>query len=594
MKCDICAIGCRIPEGGRGKCGQYGREHGEIQELYPDRYLVVCPISIETMPMMHFYPGGKFLQISTTGCNFDCPGCISTVIVKEMSPDSAALKNMSATRLVREAVENECLGITFLMNDPLASFHSFHRVAVAAKKHNLLVGCSTNGYFTEASLRKIMPYLDFVNIGFKGFDDAAYQSCGAPAAAPVLRNMELLARAGVHVEISCMFNRYGRDDVLKLAGAIGAISDRIPFQIMRYIPLEQAPPGLEPSIRTAEELRRELRRVLKHVYLFNSPGTAGLNTYCPDCGRLVLKRDFYGPMGAKLKGGAVGRVSPGGACASCGADLNLRGVGVRPVYWEAPFMGGYPFTRALEMVEAMLIAMGVRDRATVVRVWEDILAHKRLAALERDVQRLPTYLSTLLYCGGIAGCAAEAEKLAGYINNRAHEIQTALQGITRRPRVYYAMGKPLFAVKGERMENQLVDMAGGRSVNRELNIKGRPGMNLAVEQLNLLNPEVVFISAFISSEAGDFYKDCREQGIIADAVRNGRIYNHPATGWDFGSPRWILGLMYISNILHPERCRFDIAAEAQAFYRQFYDLDFLPGLTNRSFGKPSIRWQWGK
>lgn len=593
MKCEICEIGCRIPDGGRGKCGRYGRVGGRIRELYPDRYLVVCPISIETMPMLHFYPGGKFLQISTTGCNFDCPGCISTVIVKEMSPHSAALKRRSAARLVREAVENGCLGIAFLMNDPLASFHSFTRVAMAAKKQNLLVGCSTNGYFTEDSLRKIMPYLDFVNIGFKGFNDAAYSVCGAPAAAPVLRNMELLARAGVHLEVSCMFNRYDRNGVLQLAGVIKNVSADIPLQIMRYIPLEGAAPELEPSIRAAEQLRLELKRMLKHVYLFNSPGVVeGLNTYCPDCGRLICRRDFYGPMGAKLLGNAAGGASPSGDCPSCGADLNLSGIGSRETYWEGPFQGGYPFTRALEMVEAMLIAMGVKDKETVVRVWEEILIHERLASFERNIQRLPTYLDTLLYCGEIAGCMDRAKDLAGYIGAKADQVRRALKQTEECPRVYYAMGKPLFAIKGERMENRLVEMAGGRSINRSIEIKGRPGMNLSAGQLNRLNPEVILISAFISSDAGDFYDDCRELGIDVDAVRNGRVHNHPATGWDFGSPRWILGLMHICNVLHPEQCRFDITAEARTFYKEFYDLDFVPGATNRSFGKPDIHWRW--
>ena len=72
----------------------------------------------------------------------------------------------------------------------------------------------------------------------------------------------------------------------------------------------------------------------------------------------------------------------------------------------------------------------------------------------------------------------------------------------------------------------------------------------------------------------------------------GRIYNHPCPGWDFGSPRWILGLMYIASILHPGRCSFDITAEADAFYHEFYGIPFDPLDANRSFGKPSRYWRW--
>jgi pyruvate formate lyase activating enzyme len=137
-----------------------------------------------------------------------------------------------------------------------------------------------------------------------------------------------------------------------------------------------------------------------------------------------------------------------------------------------------------------------------------------------------------------------------------------------------------------------VETAGGVSVNRELPPGGRPGRSLTVFELNRLNPEVIFISAFLSNSVDDFYTECLQHGLQVDAVLNRRIHVHPAPGWDFGSPRWILGLMYIASILHPDRCGFNIMAEADAFYRDFYDSPFDPHDTNRSFSKPHRRWQW--
>lgn len=591
MKCDICEIGCRVPVESKGRCGQYINRAGEMIELNPDRYLVACPISIETMPMLHFYPGGKFLQISTTGCNFDCPGCVSTVIVKEMNPESAALISLTPEQVAAEAMANQCQGIAFLMNDPLASYHSFLGVARAAREKGLLMGCSSNGYFTEISLDKIIPYLDFINIGIKGIDDAAYHRCGAHSPQAVLRNIRKLVQQGVHVEVSCMLGQNGRDDIKALAHELAEISPDIPLQIMRYIPLEQTDPGLEASIREAEETWRELRGILQHVYLFNSPGTGGLNTYCPSCGEIIYQRDFYGPMGAKMLGGPED-IRQGNECPNCRSRFNLYGTFTREVYQEGAFQGGYPFTRALEMTEAMLVAMGVKDKAKVVKVWEDILVNNSLESLHHNLQRLPSYLATLLYFGEVAGCQEEARRLAAYMEDKLQYIREALARTQERPRVYYAMGKPLFAIKGERMENQLVEAAGGHSVNRELRIDGRPGETISADQLDSLNPDVIFISGFISSSIEDFYSFCREDGIDVAALRNGRVYCHPAPGWDFGSPRWILGLMYISSVLHPDLCYFDIMAEARDFYRRFYDLDFDVKAVNRSFGKPDIHWQW--
>jgi ABC-type Fe3+-hydroxamate transport system substrate-binding protein len=154
------------------------------------------------------------------------------------------------------------------------------------------------------------------------------------------------------------------------------------------------------------------------------------------------------------------------------------------------------------------------------------------------------------------------------------------------------MGKPLFCIKAERMENQLVETAGGMSVNRKLEIVGRPGETISVDKLNGLNPEVIFISAFLSSSVDDFYEDCLQAGVTVDAVKNRRIYVHPAPGWDFGSPRWVLGLMHIANVLHPEVFQYDMLSEADKFYREFYNVPFLSGEINRSFSKPSSTWRF--
>ena len=122
VNCSICELRCRLTQGRTGVCGLYEVKDNRIVERFADHYLVACPISIETMPILHFYPGAKFLQISTTGCNFNCPGCISTVLVREMFPDSRALQHLTAEQIIVKARDEQCVGIVFLMNDPLAAF----------------------------------------------------------------------------------------------------------------------------------------------------------------------------------------------------------------------------------------------------------------------------------------------------------------------------------------------------------------------------------------------------------------------------------------------------------------------------------------
>lgn len=591
MKCWICERACDIAEGKSGACRMYRNNGSSIVETYPNRYLIRSPISIETMPMLHYYPGGKFMQITSAGCNFNCPGCISTVIVNEMDASSQALQTLSPQRIIDLARDDNCLGIAFLMNDPLASFHSFREVARQAKEAGLLAGCSSNAYFTAESLQQLIPYLDFINIGMKGYSDESYRSCGAKTVQPVLRNLEKLYRGGIHVEVSCMAASEKEQELKELAWAIAGISTDIPLQVMRFLPMEDAAQNREMSIRDAENLVRELKRDLKYVYLFNSPGSQYLNTYCPDCGSLMYKRDFYGPMGAKLiidDGYEVDKHT----CSRCSNEIAIKGTRAAQMYQEGSFQGGYPFTRALEMIEAILLAIGIRDKKTVVKMWEDVLTNDRLGQLHQDLQKAEKYVALVREYGQKCGQQAKAEQLASYIEEKVDIIGQGYRQIGEKPRVYYCMGKLLFAIKGERFENQMVALAGGISVNKELKLEGRPGTSILPAQLEALAPEIIFISAFLSSPVEDFLRECRSQGINIKAVSDGKVFTYPSPGWDFGSPRWVLGLMYMANILHPEIYSFDLDSESRHFYRRFYDLDYEALHINRSFSKPSCLWQW--
>ncbi len=592
LTCPVCERGCRLTPGGRGACGLYELRGGVVAEILADHYLMVSPISIETMPMLHYYPGHKFLQLSTTGCNLACPGCVSTVLVREMPRHSRALNHLTPEEVVAQALAQHCRGITFLMNDPLASFPTFLRVAALAKDHGLLVGCSSNAYFSVASLESLLPHLDFMNIGLKGYSEQAYQACGATAGlGPVFRNLERLLKAGVHVELSVIYGRGSEPELLELARRLAGLTPGIPLQLMRFIPFEDADPAQEPSPRQAEELCRQLRGILRHVYLFNTPGSPYLYTCCPECGAMALRREFYGPMGARLQDPPPKEFSTP-RCWVCGHGLDMVGGRAPQPFQEESFHGGYPFTRALEMVEAMLIAMGVRQQSLIVQAWEDMLKPGGLQVLHQGVQKPQSYIEALRHFGQVVGAGEQAEELAVFLEAKLGQVSQALAGVTRRPRVYYAMCKPLFYLGGGRLENQLVECAGGESLNITLPPGGRPGRSLSVERLNQLNPEVIFISAFLSNSVEDFLDECRRLGVEAEAVRSGRVHTHPAPGWDFGSPRWALGLMHMAQVFHPQLFTYDIMAEAQAFYRRFYGLDFSLKQINRSFAKPSGAWRW--
>ncbi len=552
----------------------YAIEGDKIVERFPCNYFTMLPISIETVPILHFHPRGKFLQVCTIGCNFKCEGCVSEIIASRLV---SGKKNggMSNDQVIKKALEEDCIGIVFCLNDPIVSFFTFKDLARKAKENDLFIGCSTNGYFAESALKELIPLIDFVNVGIKGFSDERYISCGVKSSEPVFRNLKLLNESDVHVEVSTIYIKGSEDEVINTAKYVFSLSKDIPFQIMRFVPFGDAVPQIEPTIRDAEILCDKLRQDLTYVYLFNSPGTEYLNTVCPECGQVIFQREFFGPMGSRTIA-----YLPEGKCECSVPDL-FRGYISKKNHHEPGFMGGYRLTRALEMIHAILICLGIRDDRKLAEIWLNVMETGYLEELHTSSQNLDSYFDVIEHFAALADKKREGMELVDYMKEKLDLIRSGVKN-TGRPRVYYSMGYPLFALNGERIENNLVEAAGGESVNQLIKREGKPGVNISQEEFAEMNPEFIFISGFLSTPVSDSYDYCEKHGLSADAVKSRQIYGLRPS-WDFGSPRWILGLMYIANKLHPDIFDFDIEKEANRFYEKFYGFSFDPSRQNRSF-----------
>jgi len=556
----------------------YTADGSGIIERFPDQFLAAFPIAIETQPMLHFHPGGKFLQVCTAGCNFHCDGCVSEILVDHAESLARAEAAVSTDEVIRKAREEGCVGISFALNDPVVSFPTFCRLTKKAREQGFLTGCSTNGYLTEQSVKRLIPALDFVNIGLKGASDACYRACGAADADPVFCTIERLYQAGIHVEVSLVFCKGGEEEVLAAARRIADISKEIPLQLMRFVPFGDTAPGSEPTIYESENLVGRLRQILSWVYLFNSPGTRFLTTTCPVCGAECIPREFFGPMGAHIRGTAK-------RTCDCGYVLPVKGTIAPEIFTEPGMMGGYRITRGLEMVWAILSCLGVEDQKTLSRIWGEVLGSGMLKKEMHDrMNDIDAYLHYVMELAESTGREEAGRELCSFIRSRLDIIRERVADVPR-PRVYYAMGHPLFALNPGRFEGKLVEAAGGAYVNRAIGREGKPGVTISHEEFIALNPDFLFTSGFLTSTVEDTLRFCAEHALDVPAVRNGQVYTmHPS--WDFGSPRWILGLMTIARTIHPGVFDFSIEQEADQFYRKFYGMPYRSVATNRSFAHP--------
>ncbi len=576
MLCEICEFECDIPEKGTGKCGMYEIRNGVIQERYPDMYLISVPAPIEAMPLLHYYPNTKFLQVCTIGCNFRCTGCVSWLLTENAESIDGVIETISPDQLIKKALDQGCSGIMFCFNEPAVSFFTFKRTAKLAREKGLFTGCATNGYFTEKSFVELLEYIDFINIGLKGHSDKAYRIHGALSYKPIYRNLELSIKSKVHTEVSLVYIKGMEDEVIETVKHIASISKETPVQLMRFLPLCDTDYDDEPSIKEAEILCDELRKLLDFVYLFNSPGTEYLNSDCLRCGKPVIRRGFNGPMNSNVT------ETREEAICECGYGLPIKGQICKDNGLEAlGFSGGYKNIMALEFIRIILAFLGENNSSTISRVLLEIIKTDYIKDLYSRMKKPGTYLDTVDHYARLAGREKEAGNLRAFIEENVAEISAQVLK-AENPRVFFALNHPLIAVFGDKFDCNLVEIAGGYNLNKDIKREEIPGVMIPVETLNKLNPEIILVSGSNGYPASDVYSFYIDKGMTADAVKNKRIYNvHPYN--TSASPDWILGLMYIANIIHPEIFSFDLEKTADQLYQQLFGINYDTLNHNRSF-----------
>lgn len=136
-----------------------------------------------------------------------------------------------------------------------------------------------------------------------------------------------------------------------------------------------------------------------------------------------------------------------------------------------------------------------------------------------------------------------------------------------RPRVLFVGSSSLQVASGAMYQTQLIEAAGGVSVSEDL-VGGWNTVNL--EQILVWNPDVVIIPPYGNVTVADLMTSADWQSVRA--VQTRRVVRMPRVfaPMDTPLPESLLGVMWLSSVLYPERETFDVRAEAAAFYGTYY------------------------
>jgi pyruvate formate lyase activating enzyme len=124
----------------------------------------------------------------------------------------------------------------------------------------------------------------------------------------VLDNIKLYRGLGIWIEVTTLIIPGYSDDEDQLKGIaefIRSVSENIPWHITAFYPaykLQDIPYTPVESLRKAREIGTKAG--LRYVYEGNIPGEQGENTYCYNCGKLIIGRYGFEIRANKLINGS--------------------------------------------------------------------------------------------------------------------------------------------------------------------------------------------------------------------------------------------------------------------------------------------------
>jgi len=317
VKCLLCAQGCVIKENEPGKCRARVNVGGELRSLVYGRPIAIHVDPIEKKPFYHFLPGSQAYSLATAGCPLSCQFCQNWEI-SQAKPEDYSVDFIPPDGIVDGARSQSVPIIAFTYNEPTVFIEYLTDIARAAKKNNIrsvLVSC---GFMNEEPLQEMCEVLDAIKIDLKGFSEDFYHKVCSAELKPVLRSIKQVSKSKVHLEIVNLVvpTLNDSDEMLNSLAKwiMEEVGPDVPIHFTRFHPdyrLLNLPPTPISTLQRAREIA--MSKGIHYAFVGNVPGDPGNETYCPSCGKVIIRRNGFFVMENHIKNGR---------CEYCGREIS--------------------------------------------------------------------------------------------------------------------------------------------------------------------------------------------------------------------------------------------------------------------------------
>ncbi|MBN2346331.1 MAG: AmmeMemoRadiSam system radical SAM enzyme [Candidatus Aminicenantes bacterium] len=313
--CRLCPHQCQVADLERGTCGVRENRGGTYYTLVYGQPCAVHVDPVEKKPLFHYYPGSQAYSLATAGCNFTCRFCQNWEI-SQRRPEQVRWIDMPPADVVRRARAGGCRLVAHTYGEPVIFFEYMRDCAALGREQGVPNVMISNGFIEKAPMRELCRHLGAVKIDLKAFTETFYaEQCGGRLK-PVLDTLLTVRAEGTWLEVVVLLIpglNDGREEIERMCRwLVRELGRDVPLHFSRFVPtfmMKNIPPTPPATLHGARRIAMDAG--VRFCYVGNLLSDAE-HTFCPACGKVLLRRLMYSVENAGLKDGR---------CRFCGEEI---------------------------------------------------------------------------------------------------------------------------------------------------------------------------------------------------------------------------------------------------------------------------------